>query len=111
MGSRVVFNCSHDDNNMNTMFWYQQTNSNLINLIATSYGSNVIMEKQFESLFEMTRKDLTTGSLVLHRATMSDSAVYFCAASHTVMWVNFYFSLKHSCFSVEYTPMILRHRW
>lgn len=92
--SRVDFNCSHDDNNMNAMLWYQQTNSNLINLIATSYGSQIIMEKDFKGLFEMTRKDITTGSLVLHRASMSDSAVYFCAACHTVMWFNFYYSLK-----------------
>lgn len=87
--SRVDFNCSHDDNNMNAMLWYQQTNSNLINLIATSYGSHVVMEKEFKGLFEMTRKDITTGSLILHRARMSDSAVYFCAARHTVMWFTF----------------------
>lgn len=78
--SSVNFSCGHDDKDMNLMLWYQQTSSGRMNLIASSYGNSLSVATEFEGRFEMTRKDQQTGSLVLHNATASDSAVYFCAA-------------------------------
>lgn len=78
--SRVNFSCGHDDKDMNLMLWYQQTSSGRMNLIASSYGNSLSVATEFEGRFEMTRKDQQTGSLALHNAMVSDSAVYFCAA-------------------------------
>lgn len=79
--SRVNLSCSHEDREKNVMLWFQQPSSGLMNLIGTSYGNSLAMATEFKSRFELMRKDVLTGSMVLLNATVSDSAVYFCAAS------------------------------
>lgn len=75
--SRVNLSCR----DKNVMLWFQQPSSGLLNLIGTSYGNSLAMATEFKSRFELMRKDVLTGSMVLLNATVSDSAMYFCAAS------------------------------
>ncbi|KAL7380932.1 hypothetical protein ABVT39_026226 [Epinephelus coioides] len=82
-GTEVQINCRHDDTSLVIMLWYQQREDSMsMTLIGYGYAnSDQNYEGQFEKEFELTREDTVTGALVVRKAKVSDSAVYFCAAS------------------------------
>ncbi|XP_076013813.1 M1-specific T cell receptor beta chain-like isoform X8 [Genypterus blacodes] len=81
--SEVQMNCTHDDTNLQIMLWYQQRkHSQSLTLIGFGYAtSSPNYEGQFKEQFTLTREDTVKGALTVHRANLSHSAVYFCAAT------------------------------
>ncbi|CAK6965770.1 unnamed protein product [Scomber scombrus] len=76
-------NCSHDDNNLQVMLWYQHKQSNQsMSLIGfTVLQGKPNYESQFQDRFQLTTEEIVRGSLIIRTLNTSDSAVYFCAAS------------------------------
>ncbi|XP_049918199.1 T cell receptor beta chain MC.7.G5-like [Epinephelus moara] len=80
----VQIKCSHNDNTLLSMLWYQQKDNMSMTLIGYGYGTSPPnYEDEFDKEFELTREDTVTGALVVRKAKLSHSAVYFCAASST----------------------------
>ncbi|CAK6983131.1 immunoglobulin lambda-1 light chain-like [Scomber scombrus] len=80
--TEVQIECSHDDSSLTVMLWYQQRKDSLsMTLIGYGYPNSQKYEGQFEKQFKLTREDTVKGALKILKANLSDSAVYFCAAS------------------------------
>nr|XP_043903695.1 T cell receptor beta chain MC.7.G5-like [Solea senegalensis] len=79
----VRINCSHNDNSLQLMLWYQQLPDTLsLTLIGYGYAqSPPVYEGSFEKQFQLTKEDITTGALIISSVNTSHTAVYFCAAS------------------------------
>uniref|UniRef100_A0A3B1J2K3 Ig-like domain-containing protein n=1 Tax=Astyanax mexicanus TaxID=7994 RepID=A0A3B1J2K3_ASTMX len=79
----VTIKCSHDDRNLNLMYWYQQkTGSTVMRLISYGYAtSDPTYEEGFNHRFKMNRQKTEEGDLTIYEVLPSDSAVYYCAAS------------------------------
>lgn len=77
----VTIQCSHDDNNLDIMLWYQQRTDSAMALIGYSYNMNEPNnEDGFKDRFKQIRQSTTNGNLTIFSVLQTDSAVYFCAA-------------------------------
>ena len=67
------------------MYWYQRKDdSPSLTLMGYGYyesAPNYENQDLFQKRFNITRKSVLQGALVLTEAAESDSAVYYCAAS------------------------------
>ncbi|KAJ0062937.1 hypothetical protein NL108_009434, partial [Boleophthalmus pectinirostris] len=90
-GVSVSIECNHDDSSLTVMLWYQhRTDTQSMMLIGYNFVGSDNYEKELEKQFKMERSSVKTGSLTVLSTSPSHSAVYFCAASITVMNVNNY---------------------
>lgn len=74
--------CSHNDRTLTFMLQYRQERDST-NLTLISYGRSAgtpFYEPGFTERFEMTRQDVLSGELSISNSSLSDSAVYYCAA-------------------------------
>uniref|UniRef100_A0A8C4EVF0 Ig-like domain-containing protein n=1 Tax=Dicentrarchus labrax TaxID=13489 RepID=A0A8C4EVF0_DICLA len=78
----VTIDCSHDDSSLQYMLWYQhKPGSGSMSLIGYSVANGEPnYEVQFKDRFQI-KSGTQKGSLIIPTANLSDSAVYFCAAS------------------------------
>ncbi|CAJ1074737.1 uncharacterized protein LOC111225593 [Xyrichtys novacula] len=94
----VQINCEHNDTALTFMLWYQQKKeSPALSLIASGFKD----APKAEPGFELTKESAVKRSLIVKRVNTSRSAVYFCAASNTVMWSDATPSLKTLCSSLS----------
>ncbi|KAJ7988800.1 hypothetical protein DPEC_G00312960 [Dallia pectoralis] len=76
--------CFHGDNSYPYMLWYQQQDTSeqkTMELIGYLHYENPTMEKKFEPRFTLTGHSKANATLVISNISLSDSAVYYCAAS------------------------------
>ncbi|CAJ1074736.1 T-cell receptor beta-1 chain C region [Xyrichtys novacula] len=98
----VHINCEHNDTALTFMLWYQQKKeSPALSLIAYGYKDSPAYGPGFDKQFELTKESAVKRSLIVKRVNTSLSAVYFCAASNTVMWSDATPSLKTLCSSLS----------
>ncbi|CAH2322620.1 T cell receptor beta variable 12-5 [Pelobates cultripes] len=81
-GESANMSCNQNDASNYYMYWYQQKPAEGLKLmiLSTGEGETQNMEPDFQSDWELERKDTHNSVLRLKSAKTEDSAVYFCAS-------------------------------
>ncbi|KAL6030224.1 hypothetical protein STEG23_035752 [Scotinomys teguina] len=85
-GGKVTLSC-HQTYNHNNMYWYRQDLGHGLRLIHYSYRDGNIQKGDVPDGYKVTRPSQENFSLILERASLSQTAVYFCASSDAQQYV------------------------
>uniref|UniRef100_A0ABK0L7U5 Ig-like domain-containing protein n=3 Tax=Rattus norvegicus TaxID=10116 RepID=A0ABK0L7U5_RAT len=79
-GGEVTLSC-RQTNNHDYMYWYRQNMGDELRLIHYSYDVNRTEKGDVSSGYKASRPSQEDFSLILESASLSQTAVYFCASS------------------------------
>ncbi|KTF92679.1 hypothetical protein cypCar_00040525 [Cyprinus carpio] len=82
----AVITCSHKIQSYDRILWYKQSQDSLgLKLMGYLYVDSKNKEPGFENKINLEGNGRNKGILTLSNLTLTDSAVYFCAAYYTVL--------------------------
>uniref|UniRef100_A0A673IBP1 Ig-like domain-containing protein n=1 Tax=Sinocyclocheilus rhinocerous TaxID=307959 RepID=A0A673IBP1_9TELE len=82
----AVITCTHKIQSYNQILWYKQSQDSLgLKLIGNLYVESKNKEPGFENKINLEGDGRNKGILTISNLTLTDSAVYFCAAYYTVL--------------------------
>ncbi|KAF7704649.1 hypothetical protein HF521_021721 [Silurus meridionalis] len=90
----ITIGCSHGENSLDRMLWYQQKSPTVMALIGYTFTANSDpkYEEEFHVRFKQSRQGTLKGTLMISNLSLSDSAVYYCAARFYPDHVNVYWT-------------------
>ncbi len=82
----AVITCTHKIQSYNQILWYKQSQDSLgLKLMGNLYYEKPNEEPEFKNKIKLEGEAQTHGNLTISNLTVTDSAVYFCAAYYTVL--------------------------
>ncbi|KAM3594696.1 uncharacterized protein V6R79_012416 [Siganus canaliculatus] len=85
-GQKAQIQCSHRIQNYDQILWYKQTDGRL-ELLGYMYIDNPTLEREVNVKIEGNAEKDQNCTLTVEKLTVSSSAVYYCAASNTVLHI------------------------
>uniref|UniRef100_A0A8C5DIG2 Ig-like domain-containing protein n=1 Tax=Gouania willdenowi TaxID=441366 RepID=A0A8C5DIG2_GOUWI len=77
--------CSHNITDYNVILWYKQDRGKSLKLLGYLYNNNLNFEEDLEERIRFDGDGRKESTLRVTDLNFSDSALYFCAASYTVL--------------------------
>ncbi|KAF5891688.1 T-cell receptor beta variable [Clarias magur] len=77
--------CAHTVKSYDQILWYKHSQDSGFTLMGYIYAATLKREPEFEAKIKLSGNGKNNGSLTINNLTVSDSAVYFCAAYYTVL--------------------------
>ncbi|KAF5891696.1 T-cell receptor beta variable [Clarias magur] len=77
--------CAHTVKSYDQILWYKHSQDSGFTLMGYIFAATLKREPELEAKIKLSGNGRNNGSLTINNLTVSDSAVYFCAAYYTVL--------------------------